>query len=67
MWIVTDRQETAIDPDAWLQAWADLQAPAQREAVRELLLLPLSDAHWEFVHPMIEAALSEFWTARKES
>jgi hypothetical protein len=43
----------------------DTLSPAQREAVREFLLLRLSDAHWEFDHPMIEAALSEFWTVRK--
>ena len=37
--------------------------PAQREAVRAYLLLKLSDAHCEFDHPMIEAALRDYWTA----
>ena len=40
---------------------------AQREAVREFLLLRLSDAHREFEHPMIEAALRDYWTAHTES
>lgn len=44
----------------------DTLSPAQREAVRELLLLRLSDPHREFVHPMIEAALSDYWSAHKE-
>jgi hypothetical protein len=35
--------------------------------VREFLLLRLSDAHREFDHPMIEASLRDYWTARKES
>jgi hypothetical protein len=34
---------------------------AQRNAVREFLLLRLSDRHYEFVHPMIETALREYW------
>ncbi len=34
---------------------------SQRHAVREFLLLRLSDPNREFVHPMIERALSEFW------
>jgi len=44
----------------------DRLSPAQREAVRELLLLRLSDPDREFVHPMIEAALLDYWTAHKE-
>jgi hypothetical protein len=36
---------------------------AQREAVRAFLLLRLSDAHREFEHPMIEAALRDYWIA----
>ena len=34
-----------------------------REAVRAFLLLRLSDAHREFEHPMIDAALRDYWTA----
>jgi hypothetical protein len=45
----------------------DMLSPAQREAVRELLLLRLSDAHREFERPMIEAALRDYWTAHTES
>jgi hypothetical protein len=45
----------------------DTLTPAQRDAVREFLLLQLSDAHREFDHPMIEAALREYWTADKKS
>ena len=45
----------------------DTLTPAQREAVREFLLLRLSDAHREFEHPMIEAALHDYWTAHTES
>ncbi len=45
----------------------DMLSPAQREAVREFLLLRLSDAHREFEHPMIEAALRDCWTAHTES
>lgn len=45
----------------------DTLSPAQREAVREFLLLRLSDAHWEFDHPLIEAALRDSWTAPTES
>ena len=67
-----------FDPDgmrfhlpAYLVAGAasrfDTLSPAQREAVREFLLLRLSDPHQEFVHPMIEAALHDYWTARTES
>jgi hypothetical protein len=40
---------------------------AQREAVRAFLLLRLSDAHCEFEHPMIEAALRDYWTADASS
>jgi hypothetical protein len=33
----------------------------QREAVRQFLLLRLSDPNYEFVHPMIETALRDYW------
>jgi len=39
----------------------------QREAVRAFLLLRLSDPYFEFVHPMIEVALRDYWTADKKS
>lgn len=39
----------------------DKLSVAQREAVREFLLLRLSDPNREFVHPMIETALSKYW------
>lgn len=39
----------------------------QRLAVREFLLLRLSDPNREFVRPMIERALSEYWTAARDS
>lgn len=42
-------------------------SPAQREAVREFLLLRMSEPHRVFEHPMIEAALRDFWTAHPES
>lgn len=45
----------------------DTLSPAQREAVRQFLLLRLSDHHREFHHPMIEAALTDYWTAKSES
>jgi hypothetical protein len=45
----------------------DTLSPAQREAVREFLLLQLSDAHREFEHPMIDAALRDYWTAHTKS
>ncbi|HLW63825.1 MAG TPA: DUF6714 family protein [Gemmataceae bacterium] len=45
----------------------DTLSATQREAVREFLLLWLSDAHREFEHPMIEAALRDYWIARPES
>lgn len=45
----------------------DTLSPDQREAVREFLLLRLSDAHREFEHPMIEAALRDYWTSPNES
>ena len=48
-------------------SYFDTLSPAQREAVREFLLLRLSDPHREFVHPMIEAALRDYWTTHKES
>ncbi|MCA9057411.1 MAG: hypothetical protein KDA85_02890 [Planctomycetaceae bacterium] len=40
-----------------------LLSSAQREAVRQFLLLRLSDHHREFSHPMIEAALINYWNA----
>lgn len=41
----------------------DTLSPAQREAVRQFLMLRLSDHHRQFSHTMIEAALSNYWTA----
>jgi hypothetical protein len=41
----------------------DTLSSAQREAVRQFLLLRLSDHHRQFYHPMIEAALTNDWTA----
>jgi hypothetical protein len=43
----------------------DTLSPAQREAVREFLLLRLSDPRREFTHPMIEVALRDYWTDRR--
>lgn len=40
---------------------------SQREAVRQFLLLRLSDNYCEFDHPTIEAALANYWTANQES
>ena len=45
----------------------DTLSPAQREAVRNFLVLRLSDPHREFERPMIEAALRNYWTAHTES
>lgn len=45
----------------------DTLSTAQREAVRQFLLLRLSDNHREFHHPAIEAALANYWTAKSES
>ncbi|MFO0819367.1 MAG: DUF6714 family protein [Pirellulales bacterium] len=45
----------------------DTLSTAQREAVRQFLLLRLSDNHREFDHPTIEAALANYWTAKSES
>jgi hypothetical protein len=45
----------------------DRLTPSQREAVREFLLLRLSDPHGEFEHPLIEAALRDYWNAPPES
>jgi hypothetical protein len=44
----------------------DKLSVAQRFAVREFLLLRLSDPEREFVHPLIETALREYWVAPKE-
>ena len=46
------------------QSRFDLLTAAQRHAVREFLLFRLSVPHWQFVHPMIEAALREYWIER---
>jgi hypothetical protein len=43
----------------------DQLSPAQREAVREYLLLLLSDPHRGFQHPMIEAGLRDYWGAER--
>jgi hypothetical protein len=40
---------------------------AQRNAVREFLLLRLSDSDYEFSHPMIECALRDYWKATPDS
>lgn len=45
----------------------DMLSTTQREAVRQFLLLRLSDNHREFEHPAIEAALANYWTAQSES
>lgn len=39
----------------------------QRAAVRQFLLLRLSDYNYEFSHRMIEGALETYWTAEPES
>jgi hypothetical protein len=39
----------------------DILSPAQRAAVRQFLLLRLADHHCEFHHPLIEAALADYW------
>lgn len=39
-----------------------LLSDSQRAAVREYLLLRLSDADYEFDHPLIETALDKYWT-----
>jgi hypothetical protein len=43
----------------------DSMSPAQRETVREYLLLRLSDADNVFLRPMIETALRKYWTPTK--
>lgn len=48
------------------QSRFDTLSPIQRDAVREFLLLRLSDPHRAFEHPMIEAALRGYWTVDKE-
>jgi hypothetical protein len=45
----------------------DNLSAAQRDAVREFLLLRLSDPDREFVHPLIEIALREYWLLHKGS
>ena len=42
-------------------------SPAQREAVRQFLLLRRSDQRHEFSHPMIDAALENYWTVTPEA
>jgi len=39
---------------------------AQRYAVRQYLLLRLSDPHYDFHHPLIEKALNEYWMLEQE-
>jgi hypothetical protein len=39
---------------------------SQRNAVREFLVLRLADPNYEFAHPMIDKALSEYWNAPKQ-
>lgn len=45
----------------------DTLSPTQREAVREFLLLCLSDNNYEFERPLIEAALRDYWTSEGAS
>jgi hypothetical protein len=45
----------------------ELLSAAQREAVRAYLLLRLSDATHEFVHPRIRAALDTYWAQKSTS
>lgn len=52
---------TAYGPES--SSRFDTLTPAQRKAVREFLLLRLSDRHYKFHHPMIQAALDSYWTA----
>jgi len=40
---------------------------SQHNAVREYLLLRLSDSNYEFERPMIQEALNSYWTARDSS
>lgn len=42
----------------------EMLTASQHNAVREFLLLRLSDADYEFYHPEIEAALRGYWTAQ---
>jgi hypothetical protein len=44
----------------------DALSAAQREVVREFLLLRQSDPNYEFDHPLIEAALREYWVAQNK-
>ena len=44
----------------------DNLSDTQREAVREYLLLRLSECNNEFVRPMIETALRDYWTLIEE-
>ena len=44
----------------------DLLSKTQREAVRQFLLLRLSDNHRDFYHPKIKAALTDYWSATSE-
>jgi hypothetical protein len=40
---------------------------SQRNAVREFLMLRLADPNYEFAHPMIAKALSEYWNAPQQA
>ncbi len=53
--------------DRYMTSQFDTLSPAQREAVRQYLLLHLSDNHCDFYHPMIETALRDYWNAHTES
>ena len=44
----------------------DTLSSDQREAVRQFLMLRLSDHHSAFDHPSIETALANYWTAKSE-
>ena len=50
----------------WTDTQFSLFSDSQRNAVREFLLLRLSDPDCDFERPMIEDALSRFWTVRRE-
>jgi hypothetical protein len=52
--------------DGATERFSSLSA-AQCAAVREFLLLRLSDPEHEFTHPLIETALREYWVAPKRA
>jgi len=72
-YLVADLQDSLQTADVLFhlvytdQGRFDILSTAQREAVRQFLLLRLSDNHREFHHPTIEAALANYWTAKSES